>query len=245
MPSRKFRAEGPVLYQRYQFGYCQWAEADASGWEEELEEIYSGGYLPFSGNPGDRRHLFYMARSLRVPLDRLALDKKRRYDHRQWEKFGLQRRHWSKADFLARFGRDTAGMARTWMEARFGEAFLSGERYAYIFSKPYLQEILSWTLEERLLAFAFVVRGFWGAHYWYVFYQNDRDASLPPGHGYLIDFLYWCREQHLPYAYLGTTYGIKSRYKARGIEGVEFWDGNHWCRDRVQLDELRRQDDEK
>ena len=243
MPSRKFRAEGPILYQHYQFGYCLWAEADESAWGSDLEKIYRDGYLPFSGNPRDPRHLFYMARSLRVPLDRMSLDKKRRYDHRQWEIFGLQRHHWSKEEFLAKFGEGTGQLARTWMEARFGEAFLSRERYRYILAKPFLRDILAWTLEEELLAFAFVVKGLWGAHYWYVFYQNDQAASHPPGHGYLIDFLYWCREQHLPCAYLGTTYGIRSRYKARGIAGVEFWDGNGWCRDRVLLDDLRRQDD--
>jgi len=243
MPSRKFRAEGPILYERYQFGYCQWAEADGTGWDRELGEIYPEGYLPFSGNPGEQRHLFYMARSLRVPLDRMTLDKKRRYDHRQWETFGLQRQHRTKADFLGEYGVESARLARKWMQARFAEAFLSEERYQYIVSRPFLQDVLTWCLEGQLLAFALVVKGMWGAHYWYIFYQNDQDAPHPPGHGYLIDFLYWSREQHLPYAYLGTSYGIKSRYKARGIAGIEFWDGNQWCGNRELLDELRRSDD--
>jgi len=244
MPSRKFRAEGPILYQQYLFGYCEWAEASQDDWESELGEIYSGGYLPYSAEPDGTNHLFYMARSLRVPLDRLALDKKRRYDHRRWEEFGLERHHWTKFEFLEQYGPVTGQLAREWMEARFGEAFLSGERYLYILSKPFLRDILSWTWNGELVAFALIVRGVWGAHYWYVFYKNDPEAQLPPGHGYLIDFLYWARAERLPHAYLGTTYGIKSRYKARGIDGMEYWTGNEWSRDRVRLDELRQRDDE-
>jgi hypothetical protein len=240
MPARKFRSEGPVLYDRYQSGYGEWAE---TGDANDLEEVYTEGYLPYSGDPGDPRHLFYMARSLRVALDRFATDKKRRYDHRQWENHGLGRQLMAKEDFLEKYGPGTAGLAKDWMEKRFGAAFLSGEKYAYILSKPYLRDILAWTLNGELVAFALVVRGDWGAHYWYVFYRNGGKAALPSGHGYLVDFLFWARESRIPYAYLGTSYGEKSRYKSRGIDGIEFWAGNAWSPDRDELNRLPAADD--
>lgn len=243
MPARKFRSEGPILYDRYQFGYCEWAELDEAGETEGLGGFYGDGYLPYSANPQDPRHLFYMARSLRVPLDRLAMDKKRRYNHREWENHGLQRKLFSKSEFVEQFGDRTADLAQSWMKARFGKAYLGTERYAHIFAKPFLKDVLTWTKNGQLVAFALIVRGGWGAHYWYVFYQNGEAGILPPGHGYLADFLLWARGERLPYAYLGTTYGNGSRYKSRGINAVEFWDGSGWNSDRTELGRLRQADD--
>jgi hypothetical protein len=245
MPSRKFRTEGPILYDRYQFGYCAWVELAGSDVQiaDDLGETYAGGYLPYSGEPDSPLHLFYMARSLRVAIDRHALDKKRRYDHRQWEAFGLRRDVLPKADFLQQHGAASADLARDWMQSRFGSAFLSPERYAYILSKPYLRDVITWKRDGALTAFALIVRGQWGAHYWYVFYRNGDPSQHPAGHGYLIDFIHWAQAERLPYAYLGTSYGQKSRYKSRGIDGIEFWDGNTWSRDRERLGHLREQDD--
>ena len=88
MPGRMFRSEGPIHYAQYQFGYCEWLELNEG---EEVTGVYEGGYLPFSGRPSDPRCLFYMARSLRVDMRNVGLSKKRRYDHRHWQSFGLAR----------------------------------------------------------------------------------------------------------------------------------------------------------
>lgn len=235
MPSRKFRSEGPILYGKYQFGYCEWAEWDASGTVDELGELYGSGYLPYSADPADLTHRFYMARSLRVHPAHAGLDKRRRYDHRAWQAFGLSREHLSKQAFLDRHGAEAPSLAAGWMENRFGSAFLSPERYAYILDKPYLQDVLVWRSGDFLSAFALIVRGSWGAHYWYVFYANGTGQPHAPGHGYLVDFIQWAAGENLPAAYLGTAYGEKSRYKARGISGIEFWDGSCWNADRAEL----------
>ncbi len=240
MPVKRFRSEGPVLYGRYQFGYCEWVELDALN---ELGAVYAGGYLPYSAAPADPRHLFYMARSLRVDLAGFAMDKKRRYDHRVWEAFGLRRVAYPKAEFLGTHGGCVHDRAQEWMEARFGQAFLSGPRLAYILAKPFLTDVLAWFGGDALTAFALVVRGEWGAHYWYVFYRNGAPREQPPGHGYLIDFLQWARAAGLPHAYLGTAYGRKSCYKSRGLAGIEFWDGNRWDADKARLAALQAADD--
>jgi hypothetical protein len=232
MGVRKFISEGPMHYGQYRFGYCLWMELEAA---DAVEPAYSGGFLPFSAEPHDPRHLFYMARSIRISLPELGVDKKRRYDHRSWLAFGFKRDLMAKSEFLARFGPRALTSAFTWMQNRFGEAYLKPERLHYILDKPYLREVMTWTLDGQLNAFALIVSGPWGAHYWYVFYQNDPDRQSAPGHGYLLDFLDWARDENLPHAYLGTGYGIKSRYKTRGLAGVEWWDGNHWSRDKDRL----------
>jgi len=239
---KKFRSEGPISYANYQFAYCDWIHLEDS---KELKTVYGDGFLPFSGDPKDPRHLFYMARSLRVNLEHFSVDKKRRYDHREWTDFGLIRSIQKKEAFMALHGESAIEKAQKWMHPRFGEKALSPDRLAYILAKPYLSHILTWSRKDRLTAFALIVRGDWGAHYWYVFYENGGGEKSAPGHGYLADFLEWARSEELPHAYIGTAYGLKSRYKSRGLKGIEFWDGNSWntgkekLKQRQEADELR------
>lgn len=236
MESRTYKSEGPIHYGRYQFGYCEWMELSGT---DSPEEPYTRGFLPYSADPGQSSHLFYMARSLRVDLSRFRLDKKRRYDHRSWAAWELKRTSMKKAEFLKIHGPIALIKAHRWMENRFGDAYLKEERLRYILGKPFLDDMLLWTAKGEIMAFALIVKGCWGAHYWYVFYLNDPGVPAPPGHGYLVDFIDWCRECGLSHAYLGTVYGRKSLYKSRGIEGIEFWNGNHWDSDRERLSMLQ------
>ena len=73
---RTFCSEFQTRYETYSFGYCLYAELERL---DELAAVYDAGYLPYSGDPGEPRLLFYRARSLRVRLADLAMDKKRRY----------------------------------------------------------------------------------------------------------------------------------------------------------------------
>ena len=240
MPSRKFRLEGTISYREFKFGYTNWLELESS---VELAEAYTEGYLPYSGNTDDPRHLFYMARSLRVSLENLLLDKSRRYDHRQWSKFGLSRRLVAKEDLMRTHGDRLLELAGKWMEPRFGEAALAMGRLKYILDKPFVTDFLVWERGAELTAFALIVRGDWGAHYYYVFYENGAGLDCAPGHGYLVDFLNWAQDAQLPHAYIGTAYGGKSRYKSRGLSGVEFWNGNDWDSNKAELGRLQDLDD--
>lgn len=241
MPSRKFIAKGPQLYGRFLCGDCQWVELDQAA---DLEWVYADGYLPFSGDPKSPRHLFYMSRSLRVDLSQFGMDKKRRYDHRQWISHGLVRSLMTKDAFLEAHASLATELAYKWMKPRFGEAALSLKRFKYILSKPFLDHVMTWHHGNELVAFAFIVSGNWGAHYWYAFYKNDPDVEFAPGHGYMADFINWAQSNGVPFAYLGTSYGMKSRYKSRGIRGIEFWDENAWSSDKERLSTLLNDDDE-
>ena len=240
MSTRRFRSEGPILYNQYQFGYCEWLES-ADG--KDLREAYEGGFLPYSADLTDPRHLFYMARSLRVDLNRYKVEKNRRYDQRKWQSMGLIRQHFSKDEFLTTYGNSALTMAGKWMKQRFGEAYLSPERLQFVFSKPFLRDVLAWFDGDKLQAFALIVLEKWGAHYWFIFYENGVESPGAPGKGYLVDFLDWAREMNLPRAYLGTAYGSKSLYKSRGIQGIEFWDGNNWSEEKDKLMRLQEADD--
>ena len=142
--------------------------------ESDLSEIYGGGYLPYSGDTADPRDLFYMSRSLRVAMPLLSLKKNRRYDHRRWETFALRRELLPKEEFMNRLGDQVTELAYRWMEPRFGEPSLARSRFPYILEKPFLPDVLTWWDGSELSAFALLVHGAWGAHYWYVFYKNER-----------------------------------------------------------------------
>ena len=240
MPSRKFRADSPILYNRYDCRHGEWLEA-ASG--DDLGEAYQGGFLPYSASSGKDSDLFYMGRSLRVDLGRMKMDKKRRYSHRLWQRFGLARTLLSREAFLERYEAQALVWARDWMASRFGQPYLDESRLEALFAKSFLRDVLTWSGNGHLQAFALIVHGGWGAHYWFSFYRNGSVGDYPPGHGYMGDFLEWARMEGLPHAYLGTAYGEKSRYKSRGLQGIEFWDGLGWNSDREVLSRLRREDD--
>lgn len=242
MPARKFIAEGPNLYGKYLRGPINWAELTSDG---DLGDIYAGGYLPYSGDTTDPRHLFYMSRSLRVDLAGFSLEKKRRYDHRSWQCHGLRNELMPKEAFMNEFGHVMSDLAYKWMEPRFGDDALARDRFAYILSKDFLNRILIWKEDGELVAFALIVWGNWGAHYWYVFYKNGTGSKHAPGHGYLVDFVQLAKSHGLPFAYLGTSYGKKSRYKSRGIRGTCFWDDTAWINQRDQLTRLLTEDDQR
>lgn len=240
MPSRKFRLESSISYADFQFGYTNWLEIDTS---QDLVDAYPYGYLPFSGEISDPRHLFYMARSLRVNLSQFKVDKSRRYDHREWLNFDLRREFLSKDEMVEEFGKESLlELAAIWMAPRFGKRALPLDRLAYILDKPFVQDFLIWKRGSELEAFALIVQGIWGAHYYYVFYRNGDGIHAAPGHGYLMDFLKWASDEGHDHAYLGTYYGKKSQYKSRGISGVEFWDGNGWNPDKREMARLLERD---
>lgn len=240
MPSRKFRKPGPILYGRYACSHGEWLELDGG---TVPGDAYADGFLPYARLADGGRHLFYMGRSLRIDMARYAMEKKRRYSHRQWQKSGLVREHLDKATFLERYGDRAASLAGGWMKSRFGTPYLDTAEFRHVMEKPFLEDVLTWSQSGSLAAFALIVRGSWGAHYWFAFYRQDEAGTHPPGHGYMGDFLDWVRELGLPYAYLGTSYGLKSRYKSRGLLGLEFWDGRSWINDRELLGQNLHEDD--
>ena len=223
-----FIAERPVLYNRYRLGPGPWIVCEDAN---TLGPVYGHGLLPLSReHPPPWR--FFEARSLRVEIASWQPHKKRRHQQRAWEAFGLHRSALPREAFLQRYP-DAAEQALSWMGARFGTPYLEPHRLGFLLHHPLVTTVLAWSLGNRLVAFALLVDGDWGAHYWFVFYEEG--PASPPGHGYLMDFLAWTRGQDLPCAYLGSVYGQQSLYKWRGLEGAAFWTGCKWSSDRALL----------
>jgi hypothetical protein len=229
-----FYQESPVDYQNYGFPYRVWAE-----WEntEPLENVWSCGFLPFSGDPEEPRHLFYLARSVRYELSKFALRKQRRYDFRAVEASAPRWEVGRKESILSTLPENWRDLAKEWMRLRFGDAYLSPARLDYILRKPYCSHFATVWLGEELIAVALLGVGEAAAHYWYAFYDPQRLGSAPLGKWLIAKAAFWAREIGLAHLYVGTGYRAKAGYKAQGIEGAQFFDGRRWNSD---MEEFKR-----
>jgi len=222
-------------YSNYRFGYCRYAEVEGL---EEIPEVYAGGYLPYSGDPADPRHLFYMARSLRVPLGQPIFGKSRRYLQRRFEtETGIEFRVHEKVEFLAAAGKSGELEARveSWVGMRFGQSYMGRERLHYVLSKPWLNTLFEARAEGRAIAYALVCRWPDAAHFWFSFYDPQFRPELSPGLWLMGRSMEWAAGQQLRHIYLGTVYAPSSAYKFQGVNRCEFWDGSAWNADRDLL----------
>jgi GNAT superfamily N-acetyltransferase len=229
---KTFAVEHAADYASLRFSYglfAEWQPGDDPG------AFWDAGFLPWSGDPAEPRHLFYMARSLRVPLAALRHDKKHRYQMRRPPLDRLQLE-------ISPPGGPCASLLpvatlQAWMRARFGDRSLAPERLAYILAKPFLNTLLTARLDGEPVAQALVCRGGDAAHYWYAFYDYPRHAGRSLGKWLLTAFLRWAGAEGLRHAYLGTVYDAAAAYKFQGLAAAEFWDGARWNPD---IEHLRR-----
>ncbi|MDP0499481.1 MAG: GNAT family N-acetyltransferase [Verrucomicrobiota bacterium JB022] len=237
---RFFASEFVNNYATYSFGYCEYAQ-----WEpgDDLEPIYARGYLPYSGDPGEPRHLFYKCRSLRVNTAEFGFDKKRRYHQRRLDELGPVFSLHEKDAYLAAHQVQLEVDALQWIDQRFDQAYLTPERLRYILAKPYLNRIAEVRLEGKVVAYALLVAWSQGVHYWYSFYDSAVVTELSLGKWLMGRTLEWAQEQAVPYVYLGTAYRQKSAYKSQGTRGAYFFDGADWLADKDRLKQLQLRDE--
>ena len=236
---RVFRSEFFNDYTTYSFGYCEYAEPEDG---ESVDPCYDAGFLPYSGDTRIKADIFYRARSLRVDLERMRFDKKRRYQQRAVERETVEFRAEPKDAFLKRAGRRFRADAIAWIEQRFEQAYLNDARLDYVLEKDFLNTVLCASLGGRPVAYALVCRWEEGFHFWYSFYDSARHTKLSLGKWLRGRALEWGRGEGLRHGYLGTGYGAKSAYKTQGIEGASFHDGNAWVSDKERLTYLQQRD---
>lgn len=236
---RYFSREYSVDYASYRFAYGNFCELETG---DELDPVYESGYLPYSAEPSDPRSLFYMARSLRLPLADLQVNKKRRYLQRQAPMRHFQRKVNSRQELLEICDNAWMYSVTEWMVKRFGKAYLSEERLQYILSKPYTNTLISWEKDQQPIAWALVCRGQQMAHYWFCFYNPELPDANSLGKWLVGDFIAWAHTEALKTVYLGTGYKFQSAYKTHGLRPCQFWDGSQWVFDPDRLKDLQARD---
>lgn len=228
-------------YETYSFGYTVYAQPDSA---DEIPRVYDHGFLPYSDRPELGDDLFYMARSVRVVLERFRVRAEERYVLNKMRDLDLAMDILPKDEVvgkLAAFEPICLGFAA----AKFHNGRFTAKRLRYITSRPYLSHIAVFRKTSDLsepLAFALLVRAGDMMHVWYSFHRVLEALEKNFGKYVIVRLLEHAKAEGLRHCYLGTCYGVNSRYKT-DVPGTEFFDGIRWSSDRELLRRFQQVDD--
>jgi leucyl-tRNA---protein transferase len=237
---KTFYSEYQTDYNTYTFSYAVYCIKENNS---EMPEIYSKGFLPYTGNYQIESDIFYMARSLRVNLANFEdSSENRRVDRKIAElnikvaiveknKFDLQ------ASEFQRFCTEYA-------EERFSGGNMASDRLDYVLSRELLTHIFVFKTENQILGYVFTALEGEMLHYWFSFYDIAY-MKLSLGKWMMWKVIRWAKDNGLRYCYLGTCYKEKALYKVRDHKGTEFFDGAKWNNDNELLKRLCKSDEEK
>ena len=207
----------------------------------ELPAIYAKGFLPYTGNPALKREVFYLARSLRVELDRFADTSENRRVGRKIAPLNIQLEIFpkSKFDFQNRAFLD---FCTNYAADRFHDGNMNEERLLYVLNRICGSHIFQFTSEDKILGYVWT--GIFGnsLQYWYAFFDTDYMKSHSLGKWMMWRLIKWAKDNGLEYVYLGTCYGQHAMYKVRDHKGLAFFDGNIWNTDMKRLKALCKTD---
>lgn len=220
-------------YGSYSFGYTIHGTREAG---DELADAYAQGFLPYSGvgvDPG----LFYMSRSVRVPVEGYAPSSENRRILRKFD--GQFECSYVEGDAL-RASPDFHTLMLAYFSERHGASVMPPERLAQILARDLPLRAAMYSKDGAPVAYVLEVAQGPFMHYWYSCYSlTHMNASL--GMWLMLDALRRAAQEKRTHVYLGTAYGEKARYKTN-IPGLEYWDGNEWQADAARLAKLMKRD---
>lgn len=236
---RIFFSESKPDYATYTFNYGIYCIKES---HDELPAIYDRGFLPYSGDIQLKSEIFYLARSLRVDLDRFTDSSENRRMHRKISGLNIQMSVRSKAKVL---GEEAfLPFAQAYAQARIGAA-MPFERLQYILSMSCGTHLFTFLKDREPVGYVLACLNQNILHYWFSFFDLDLMRSHSIGKWMMWKIISWAKENALDYVYLGTCYGDKSLYKVRDHHGLSFFDGAKWNQDMKLLKSWCKQDQER
>lgn len=225
-----FKEYFPVDYDRYRFPYCIYGIKEPG---DAYSDIYQNGFLPYTNDLTVKDEVFYLARSVRIPLlppffnykQNNVLNKFRDVYPDDCLTFELiDKQDYEKDPFF-----------RDWCLSNAKHRFLSEERLTYILSRPYLTHIMRISLKDKILAYILPVyteNSFF--HVWFSFYdstirQNDFGKWI------LLKVMEWSCRHSFPLFYMGTCYSLSAFYKLTLSPRAYYYDGMAWNPDTGSL----------
>ena len=220
-----FRSESFVDYSTYTFNYAIYCIKEN---QSEIPEIYKKGFLPYSNNTELQFETYYLARSLRVDLERFQDSS----ENRRVEKKIIAINPSFKVIPISEFNIDQAeflDFCLDYGKNRFSEG-LELERLKYILATESISHIFEFEIGDKIAGYILSIIENDTLHYWFSFFDlNFQKYSL--GKHMMFNAIKWAFENDLKHVYLGTCYGEKSLYKVRDFKGLSFFDGNQWNSD--------------
>ncbi len=218
-----FYSEGKPDYSSYTFSYGIYCLKEH---QTELPEIYDRGFLPYSADPAFDGELFYLARSLRLDVDRFVDSSENRRTQRKIADLNINMSCQEKGIILTQ---DQAFLrfARAYASKRIGDQ-MSPARLDYILGLDTGTHIFAFRQNGEPVGYVLAAIEGTMLHYWFSFFDVALMRSHSLGKWMMWKVMTWAKEEGLHQVYLGTCYGSKSLYKVRDHKGLSFFDGHRW-----------------
>jgi arginyl-tRNA--protein-N-Asp/Glu arginylyltransferase len=234
---KKFQSEFGHNYKTYSFSYANYCSREK---KDKLSDIYTAGYLPYSGSPGIK-DIFYMARSARVPLSSFTPSSENRRVARKFD--GKLIRQSTPFDSFNIGDKDFVNFCTNYFSKRHGPLIMPKERLKTILNYGLITHVVSYRMDGELIAYVFEVSDKDITHFWYSFYDLPL-VFQSLGMWLMLDSVRNAKVSGKKYFYTGTVYGEKALYKT-AFNNIEFWNGGEWIADKKQLKKLGRSDGKK
>lgn len=234
---KKFSSEFGHNYENYSFVYSNYCLKEKG---DKISDIYSSGYLPYSGSPGVK-NTFYMARSARVPLKLFSLTSENR---RIAKKFDGKFSHkvFNIHDFDTK-DKEFISFCVEYFAKRHGPSVMPKERIMAILQSGLVTHIVAYHKDKQPIAYVFEISDNSMTHFWFSFYNLDYiHQSL--GMWLMLNSARIAKEHRVEHFYVGTVYGEKALYKT-AFKDAEYFNGDVWVNDIKKLKSLSRTDDSR
>ncbi len=205
-------------YGNYRFGYCVWCHLEQ---DDELRDIYAGGFLPYSKNP-EEKNTFYMARSARVTLSQFEPSSENR---RIAKRFDGQARRELLTPAEAKTDPECIPMVLEYFSKKHGAIVMPENRLIGILDTPLPLRVVRY-VGDAVLGYTFEIVAEGVMHFWYSAYDM-RYAQKSLGAWLMLDSIRNAKSEGRAHAYLGTVYGEKGKYKMN-FQPLEYWNGTEW-----------------
>ena len=227
-----FFSEFKANYQKYHFPYQVWLFKETG---DEVEKIYQNGFLPVRSIP----NVYYLARSIRVDLEKFEPSSENRRILRKTEDFESDLVLISEFNYTPHIQK----FCKDYMAKKFGQGSITAAGIKSIFKSGIYNHVFVWkerkTQKEIGYAVSFISSSF--AQYAHAFYDLQYfEQSL--GSRMMLEAVNWAKESNKKYIYLGTCYEKNAFYKTE-FKGVEFFNGFRWSQNLEELKELVRNRD--
>lgn len=226
-------------YTTYTFSYAVYCIKEG---QHELPEIYQRGFLPYTGNISIAEDVFYLARGVRVNLDKYEPTSENRRVNRKIQELDIQLLPIEKRAFDTKHPAFRA-FCIEYAHVRFTGGKMDENRLRYVLSRDTLTHILTFRSAEQIFGYVFAAIAEGMLHYWYGFFDIGYLHSHSLGKWMMWKTIDWAKEQQMRHVYLGTCYREKALYKIRDHKGIEFFDGARWNVDTHTLKHLCHRDE--
>lgn len=219
-----FLSENTVDYKSYTFNYAKYCVMESV---EELTAIYEQGFLPYSGDLRINKEIFYLARSLRVDIERFDDSSENRRVNRAVEPLGIEVEVIPKIDFDLQ-NADFQSFCEKYINERIGDENMSTERLTYILERQVATHIIRFYNSEQDFGYVLGIMNDDILHYWFAFFDTEYMRTHSLGKWIMWRTIRWAADNGKKYVYLGTAYKPSALYKIRDHKGLAFFDGKGW-----------------